>query len=477
MAIDKIPQQAPELEKQVLGYCLLNAISGEELKLKSEMFYVPAHQIIFNAILECNKNGGCDLCTVTQYLRDKGKLDEVGGAVPLTKLTDFISSNTNVFLHSRIIEQKFIARQAWEILQKASGRFQSADDIADIIDNIKDDLTNLLPDPQNEKLKIDPTSDIKEPPVCCFIDQCPSHTRGNFSMIDGKKKAGKTFLLGGEVAAMLTNKMIIGKIQGRLSTEKNMILYFDTEQSPYHANRSVKRICTLAGNPNPSNLIAFGLRPLTPAERLSFIEKTIQQTENLVVVVIDGVRDLLTKGINDETEATTLTSKFLKWTENYDMHMILLLHQNKNDMNARGHIGTELGNKSETIITVTKEKKSNIFIVGCEDSKDIGFEEFAFTVDEDGMIQSSDMPKEEQSKAKNPQKIDEQRHFEVLDSIFKIEPQINYYELQDKIIYGFNNSFGQTACRTFISHYMDKGWISKKHDGNKKYYKYERAIF
>jgi hypothetical protein len=47
----------------------------------------------------------------------------------------------------------------------------------------------------------------------------------------------------------------------------------------------------------------------------------------------------------------------------------------------------------------------------------------------------------------------------------------------DKIIYAFENSFGQNAGRTFITHYLNKGWISKHNSGNKKYYKYERAVF
>ncbi|HBE42436.1 MAG TPA: hypothetical protein DDW27_14775 [Bacteroidales bacterium] len=325
------------------------------------------------------------------------------------------------------------------------------------------------------KLRIDPTVNIKEPPVCCFIGECPSMTFGNFSMIDGKKKAGKTFSLGGIVAAMLNNSIQIGKIKGTLPRERNMILYFDTEQSPYHATRSIHRICKLVGKANPSNLIAFGLRPLNPAERLSFIEREIHQTGKLAVVVIDGVRDLLTKGINDEPEATTLTSSFLKWTENYDMHMILLLHQNKNDLNARGHIGTELGNKSETIITVTKEKKSNIFIVGCEDSKDKGFEEFAFTIDDTGMIQSSELPQEGQTKAKNPKYMKDDEHIEKLNQIFKETRKLGCKELQEAIMYHFE--IGIHRANDFIMHYQLKTWIRKEREWRKISYEYRRAVF
>lgn len=327
-----------------------------------------------------------------------------------------------------------------------------------------------------ERLRIDPTSDLSEPPVYCKIGDSPSMTAGNFSLLNGKAKSGKTFLLGSIVAGMLNNSKQINAIQGSLPNDKKIILYFDTEQSTFHANRTIKRICILVGDINPSNLIAFGLRPLTPLERLSYIEEKINQTDSLGAVVIDGVRDLLTMGINDEKEATSLTSKFLKWTSDYNIHLILLLHQNKTDLNARGHIGTEILNKAETTISVSKDPKTNIFVVSCEYSRDIAFDDFGFII-VNGTIIPSDLPRGEQAKAKNPQLIDIERHQEILDKIFKSDKRINYYDLQDKIIYGFGNTFGQNTCRTFISHYLESGWLTKVSEGNKRFYRYERATF
>jgi hypothetical protein len=326
-----------------------------------------------------------------------------------------------------------------------------------------------------QKFRINPMADMIEPPVYCKIGESPTMTAGNFSLINGKAKSGKTFLLGSMVASMVNNSKQIDIITGCLPKEKKTVLYFDTEQSTFHANRTIKRICKLINNPDPDNLIAYGLRPLTPSERLSFIEEAISITDNLGTVAIDGVRDLLTMGINYESEATSLTSKFLKWTNDYDIHLILLLHQNKNDLNARGHIGTEILNKAETTLTVTKDK-SDIFIVTCEYSRDIPFDDFGFIID-NGMILPSEMPCDERAKSKNPQLISDEKHIEVLDKIFKSESRINYYDLQDKIIYGFGNTFGQSASRTFVSHYFESGWLKKEREGNKKFYRYERAIF
>lgn len=336
--------------------------------------------------------------------------------------------------------------------------------------------TDLNQNPELEKLRIDPLTELTEPPVFCRIGDSPTMTAGNFSLINGKAKSGKTFLLGSIVASMVNNSKQINAIEGNLPRDKKNVLYFDTEQSTFHALRTVKRICALTGNPNPVNLIAYGLRPLTPAERLKIIEDAINQTENLGAVAIDGVRDLLTMGINDEAEATTLTSKFLKWTSDYNMHLVLLLHQNKTDLNARGHIGTEILNKSETTLTVSKDTKSNSFIVSCEYSRDIAFNDFAFSIDE-GIIVNADLPEDGQIKAKNPQKISDQEHFLILDEIFRDNKKINGPDLQEQIKYGFGNTFGDNHCRTFIFHYKQRGWIDKLREGKNVFYEYKRAIF
>jgi len=231
----------------------------------------------------------------------------------------------------------------------------------------------------------------------------------------------------------------------------------------------------MTGDSNPSNLIAYGLRPYSPAERLAFIDQKIKSTPGLGVCVVDGIRDLMTMGINDEAETTSLVSKFLKWTGDHDIHLILLLHLNKTDNNARGHVGTECLNKAETIINITKDK-SNIFVVSCEYSRDFGFDDFGFAI-EDGQAVCSGLPDEEKASTKNPHRIDDQKHFIVLNTIFRAHDKLSYAELQDQICDGFENTFGKSACRAFITHYLNKEWINKDRDVHKTFYTYNRAIF
>ena len=62
--------------------------------------------------------------------------------------------------------------------------------------------------------------------------------------------------------------------------------------------------------------------------------------------------------INNPGESTTVISYLMTWPGERDIHIHTVLHQNKGDENARGHIGTELSNKAETWLQVEKDENN-----------------------------------------------------------------------------------------------------------------------
>ena len=90
--IHRTPPQSVEAEQGVLGSMLIapqEAIPECVEKIKEEYFYVPAHQTVFNVLVEQWNNGqAIDLITFTQTLRDKNVLETIGGAsLPATTPT------------------------------------------------------------------------------------------------------------------------------------------------------------------------------------------------------------------------------------------------------------------------------------------------------------------------------------------------------------------------------------------------------
>ncbi|MDD2797429.1 MAG: replicative DNA helicase [Bacteroidales bacterium] len=110
----RLQPQAPELEEVVLGALMLekDAYSLVSDILKPECFYDPIHRIIYTAVVDLAMNQKpVDMLTVTEQLRRKGELDEVGGAFYISQLTTKVLSAAHIDYHARIIAQKYLARE------------------------------------------------------------------------------------------------------------------------------------------------------------------------------------------------------------------------------------------------------------------------------------------------------------------------------------------------------------------------------
>mgnify|MGYP002624333250 CR=1 FL=1 len=80
--------------------------------LRPESFYDKRHQLIFEAIRSLNvQQRPVDLLTVTEYLDSQKQLEDVGGPLYLTQLTERVASSAHIEYHARIIAQKFLARE------------------------------------------------------------------------------------------------------------------------------------------------------------------------------------------------------------------------------------------------------------------------------------------------------------------------------------------------------------------------------
>ena len=213
-----------------------------------------------------------------------------------------------------------------------------------------------------ESLEVDSTKEIEEPEKAITLhfgtDEYIFGTMGNFSLIQGKAKSRKSYFLSALMAAAISDHNVCGHIRGHVADKVN--IYIDTEQGQWHASKAKNRIQTLAGldprinHPNFKHYRFRGL--LTNKERLKLTDYVMQSFDNIGFVVIDGVVDLASKGVNDEEEATAIASKLLQWTSEKNCHISCVLHENKNDKNAKGHLGAMLVQKAESTAALAKSE-------------------------------------------------------------------------------------------------------------------------
>ena len=131
--LGKIPPQSPELEKAVLGAILIQSSAIYDIMniIKPDSFYIPAHQTIFATMISLMQaQKPIDSITLSEELRIKGQLEEVGGLPYILELTELIGTAAHLEYHARIVQQKYIQRE----LIKASTEIQkmSYDETKDV---------------------------------------------------------------------------------------------------------------------------------------------------------------------------------------------------------------------------------------------------------------------------------------------------------------------------------------------------------
>jgi hypothetical protein len=259
------------------------------------------------------------------------------------------------------------------------------------IDN-KQNTLNI--DAKLKKAYIDLEIPIEKPPVILRIKTRSGInynynrvlTLGNFSAIKGKSKSKKTFLTSIFLAACTKNGYMNPNLLADIPKNKTGVVLFDTEQSPYDAYITARRVWTLGGG-KYSNFGAFDLREYTPFERCeiidAFFNKAGSQTS---FVVIDGIADLA-NAINDEIEASRVVNLLMKWTKIYNTHIQVVIHENKNDNFATGHLGSAILKKAECVISVTKDVDDNLLSeVSCDLIRGVSeFDKFKIKINDNGL--------------------------------------------------------------------------------------------
>ncbi|MEE9448824.1 MAG: replicative DNA helicase [Ignavibacteriaceae bacterium] len=136
---DVKPPSEPEIEASVLGAMMIEkeAVPKALELLSVDSFYLKSHKLIYDAMTSLFDAGEpIDTVTLYEELKKRDQLDEVGGAVYLSKLSQNITSAANIEYHSKIIIEKQILRglisSAHEIARSA---YEGADDAFDILDN------------------------------------------------------------------------------------------------------------------------------------------------------------------------------------------------------------------------------------------------------------------------------------------------------------------------------------------------------
>jgi replicative DNA helicase len=135
-----------EAEQAVLGSLLIDPelIDRVSERLKPEDFYRKAHQILFQAFISLREaQKPIDHVTITELLREKKKIKEVGDVPYLNELIAAVPTTARVDYYAKMVEEKAIRRNLIQESQKIARQAYQNENIESVLIEAEERLQNV----------------------------------------------------------------------------------------------------------------------------------------------------------------------------------------------------------------------------------------------------------------------------------------------------------------------------------------------
>jgi replicative DNA helicase len=155
---DKIPPHDEEAERAALGSLLMDedAVATAIQYLRPGDFYSNANNRVFEAILKLDGKGvRADIQTVTQELKQLGKLDEAGGPAHVASLTTVVPTSANIEYYAQTVQNYSLRRALLRVSSEISVRaFDESLEARAILEEVQQKIFNLTDNRQTQSFKV-----------------------------------------------------------------------------------------------------------------------------------------------------------------------------------------------------------------------------------------------------------------------------------------------------------------------------------
>lgn len=253
-------------------------------------------------------------------------------------------------------------------------------------------------------LIVSPEEQIEQDRFLLSYKNAPFMPEDGITAIKAKAKNGKSFL-----CTILASSVLGCNEFGLYSYKPTAkVLYIDTEQRRYNTQRIARRVNVLLGKrPDEANpqFQAVNVSELMPDQRKAILQ--VLATGGYDLIIVDGIVDLCSD-FNDNQVSQRLLADIIQLAHRNKVCVVNVLHiaKTSSDNQMRGHLGTELLNKCDECIQVTK--KGNTYEVDFTDTKNTPVDSFAFVIDENGIPRNANDIQQELKELKEQNKIQEE---------------------------------------------------------------------
>lgn len=145
--IGRIPPHSIDAEQSVLGAMMTDkeAINAAVEIISGEDFYKEANREIFEATLVLfNKNEPVDLITLSEELKRRGTLENIGGVTYLANLSSGVATTANTKYYAKIIHEKSILRRLISSSNEIMGKaYEDSEEVDLIIEQAEKNIFDI----------------------------------------------------------------------------------------------------------------------------------------------------------------------------------------------------------------------------------------------------------------------------------------------------------------------------------------------
>lgn len=205
---------------------------------------------------------------------------------------------------------------------------------------------------------------------------------GMLGIITGIEKSRKSTFLSALVASGLSGGE--DRIGVTMDLQGKEAIFVDTEQSEQFFYRTQERAHYLAGYAEDHPMYrAVCMRDFTVEQRIKGIERLLERTSNLGLLVIDGALDLV-RSFNDEAECQAIVQRIMNWTKQSGAMILTVIHKNRSSDWMQGHLGSMLEKKCDFSFEMTHRDTDGFTTISNRHSRTAPFPSYEFTQDSNG---------------------------------------------------------------------------------------------
>lgn len=286
---------------------------------------------------------------------------------------------------------------------------------------------------QVEATRFDPKNPPPvEPWVFKLVGVEIAHLR-NIITIAAAIKSGKSSVFSAMIASMMgvAGRDYLG-LEGS-NPDGKAVLHYDTEQSPGdHFNLMMRSLRRAGINSPPTWFSSYSLILLSPSERRAAIcamARKAAATGGLHALFIDGVADLVFD-VNGIEEACGLVTELHQLATETGCVIVTALHHNPGGEKTRGHLGSQIERKSESVLVLRKDGETTSICCKPARRQEVSDEQAPrFVWDE-----ATGMHLLTQSKSNTATDRKRMELSSLADEVFGDRPHLKWSELQSAII-------------------------------------------